>query len=38
MELNAFEHLIFGFISGLTEILPVSERAHRILLLKVLGA
>ena len=38
MELNAFEHLIFGFISGLTEILPVSARAHRILLLKVLGA
>ncbi|MGM9603579.1 MAG: undecaprenyl-diphosphate phosphatase [Faecousia sp.] len=38
MELNAFEHLIYGFVSGLTEILPVSERAHSVLLLKVLGA
>ena len=38
MELNAFEHLLYGFISGLTDILPVSERAHSALLLKVLGA
>lgn len=38
MELNAFEHLVYGFVSGLTEILPVSERAHSALLLKVLGA
>ena len=38
MELNAFEHLIYGFVSGLTEILPVSEGAHSVLLLKVLGA
>ena len=38
MELNTFEHLVYGFVSGLTEILPVSERAHSALLLKVLGA
>ena len=38
MELSAFEHLIYGFISGLTGILPVSEGAHSILMLKVLGA
>lgn len=38
MELSAFEHLLYGFVSGLTEILPVSERAHSVLLLKVLGA
>ena len=30
MELSAFEHLIYGFISGLTGILPVSEGAHSI--------
>lgn len=38
MELNAFEHLIYGIVAGLTDILPVSEGAHNILLLKVLGA
>ena len=38
MELNAFEHLIYGIVAGLTDILPVSEGAHSILLLKVLGA
>ena len=38
MELSVLEHLIYGFVSGLTEILPVSERAHSALLLKVLGA
>ena len=38
MELSAFEHLIYGLVSGFTEILPVSERAHSTLLLKVLGA
>ena len=38
MELSAFEHLIYAFISGLTGILPVSEGAHSILMLKVLGA
>lgn len=38
MELNAIEHLVYGFVSGLTEILPVSGRAHSALLLKILGA
>lgn len=38
MELSAIEHLVYGFVSGLTEILPVSERAHSALLLKILGA
>lgn len=38
MELNAIEHLIYGMVSGLTQILPVSERAHSVLLMKVLGA
>lgn len=38
MELNAFEHILYGIVFGLTDILPVSQRAHSILLLKVLGA
>ena len=38
MELNAFEHILYGIVSGLSDILPVSQRAHSILLLKVLGA
>lgn len=38
MELNAIEHILYGIVSGLSDILPVSERAHSILLLKVLGA
>ena len=38
MGLSAFEHLIYGFLSGLTEIFPVSARAHGTILLKVLGA
>lgn len=38
MDLSGFEHLIYGFLSGLTEIFPVSARAHSTILLKVLGA
>ena len=38
MELSALEHLIYGIVAGLTDILPVSEKAHSMLLLKVLGA
>lgn len=38
MDLSAIEQIIYGFISGLTEILPVSARAHSVLMLKVLGA
>ncbi len=37
MELNWLESIIFGLLSGLTEILPVSARAHGILLHKILG-
>lgn len=38
MDLNWLETLLFGFVSGLADILPVSARAHNILLLKVFGA
>lgn len=38
MEINAIEHLIFGFLSGLADILPISAQAHRILMMKVLGS
>lgn len=38
MEFSPIEHVIYGFISGLAEILPVSARAHSMLMLKVLGA
>lgn len=38
MEFNAVEHLVYGFLSALTEILPVSARAHTLLMQKVLGS
>lgn len=38
MDLNWLETLLFGFISGFAEIMPVSARVHNILLLKVFGA
>ena len=38
MELNWIESLLLGFVSGLGEILPVSARAHSIILLKIFGA
>lgn len=37
MELNWLESIIFGLLSGLTEILPVSARAHGILMQKIFG-
>jgi undecaprenyl-diphosphatase len=37
MELSGFEYLIYGFISGLAEVFPISARAHKIILMKVLG-
>lgn len=37
MEMNWFESVIFGFVSGLTEFLPVSSQAHEALLLKLFG-
>lgn len=38
MDLNGFQSLIFGLVSGLTEILPVSAQAHKAILLKIFGA
>lgn len=37
MELNWLQSILFGFISGITDIFPVSAQAHRLLLLKVFG-
>lgn len=37
MELNWLESALFGLISGLTEIMPVSARAHRFLLSRLFG-
>lgn len=37
MDLNWTQSAIYGFLSGLTDILPVSAQAHRALLLKVFG-
>lgn len=37
MSLNLFESLLYGLISGLTEILPVSGQAHRNLMLQLMG-
>ena len=38
MELGWLESILFGFLSGLTDILPVSSQAHKLLLLKLFGA
>lgn len=37
MELSWFQSILLGFLSGLTEILPVSAQAHRIVALKLFG-
>ncbi|MBO4938320.1 MAG: undecaprenyl-diphosphate phosphatase [Oscillospiraceae bacterium] len=37
MDLNFFQSLIYGLIAGLTDILPVSAQAHRLILLKIFG-
>ena len=37
MNLNLFESLFYGLISGMTEILPVSGQAHRNLMLQLMG-
>lgn len=37
MDLNWLQSLLFGFVSGLMDILPVSAQAHRVLLLKFFG-
>lgn len=37
MNLNWFQSVLYGFLSGLTDILPVSAQAHKVLLLKFFG-
>ena len=37
MELSFLESVLYGILSGLTDILPVSAPAHKILLLKLFG-
>lgn len=37
MDLSFVESILYGLISGLTDILPVSAQAHKILLLKLFG-
>lgn len=37
MELNWFESMIFGLVSGITELLPVSAPAHEALFMKLFG-
>lgn len=38
MELSGIELILYGLLSGLAEILPISSRAHSAIMLKVLGA
>ncbi len=37
MDLNLFQSLLIGLVSGLTDILPVSAQAHKAILLKLFG-
>lgn len=37
MKLNWFESVLYGLFSGLTDILPVSAQAHKVLMLKFFG-
>ena len=37
MELNWLQSILFGLVSGATDIIPVSGQAHRLLLLKFFG-
>lgn len=38
MELNWLESIIYGFISGFTEFLPICPDSHRFLFLQIIGA
>lgn len=38
MELNWYESIIYGLVSGLTDILPICAQSHELLLLKIFGA
>ena len=37
MDFNWLQSILYGFISGIADILPVSAQAHRLLLLKMFG-
>lgn len=37
MDLNWLQSILFGLVSGLTDILPVSAQAHKAILLKLFG-
>lgn len=37
MDLNWYQSILYGLISGLTDILPVSAQTHQLLLLKMFG-
>lgn len=37
MDLNWLQSLLYGLVSGITEILPVSAQAHKVLLMKFFG-
>lgn len=37
MDLNWLQSLLFGLVSGLTDILPVSAQAHKAIMLKLFG-
>lgn len=36
-DMNWFQSLVFGFFSGLSDVLPVSSQAHKAILLKLFG-
>jgi undecaprenyl-diphosphatase len=38
LNFNWFESFIFGLISGISDVLPVSAQAHKAILLKIFGA
>lgn len=37
MDMSWLENILFGFVSGLSDILPVSAQAHKLILLKLFG-
>lgn len=37
MDMNWFQSILYGFLSGLTDILPVSAQAHKALMIKFFG-
>ena len=37
MDMNLFQTMVYGLVSGIAEILPISSQAHRLLILKLFG-